>query len=91
GYEGGVISGGVAGGWGSLSEVALDLWKWVGVGMGVLCGIFVGMVGAGVSEVLNVVGMLRKRIGMEGKIVVVVMGMVLGKVFGWLFDWVIYM
>ncbi|GAA3322487.1 hypothetical protein GCM10020331_042560 [Ectobacillus funiculus] len=53
-----------------------------------LCGVFVGMLSAALTEVLNVLPILAKRIGVDGKkIVVLLMALVLGKVLGSLFHW----
>ncbi|MEI4790510.1 stage V sporulation protein AB [Bacillus sp. FJAT-53060] len=90
GYEAAVICGAVVGGWGTLSLSHLHLSKWLTLPIGLLSGIFVGMLAAALTEVLNVLPILTKRIGMDGKIVLLLMAIVLGKVFGSLFHWLIY-
>ncbi|PIK27863.1 MULTISPECIES: stage V sporulation protein AB [Bacillus] len=90
GYEAAVISGAVVGGWATLSQMHLHLSKWLALPIGLLSGIFYGMLAAALTEVLNVLPILTKRIGMDGKIVLLLMAIVLGKVFGSLFHWLIY-
>jgi len=89
GYEAAVISGAVVGGWATLSQIHLHLTKWLALPVGLLSGIFVGMLAAALTEVLNVLPILTKRIGMDGKIVLLLMAIVLGKIFGSLFHWLI--
>lgn len=57
---------------------------------GLIAGIFVGMLAAALTEVLNVIPVLAKRIGMYEKIVVFLMAMALGKVLGSLFQWIYF-
>ncbi|MBJ6363466.1 stage V sporulation protein AB [Paenibacillus sp. GCM10012307] len=59
-------------------------------GMGVLDGIFIGMLAAALTEVMNVLPILAKRLKIGGFIHALVMAMVLGKVLGSLFDWLVY-
>jgi stage V sporulation protein AB len=55
--------------------------------IGLASGIFIGLLAAALTEVLNVFPILAKRIGIEGQIVVLIMAIVLGKIFGSLFHW----
>lgn len=50
--------------------------------IGAFAGIFVGMLAAGLTEVLNVFPILAKRLQMEDSIMILLMAMVLGKVVG---------
>lgn len=59
-------------------------------GIGLLDGIFVGMLAAALTEVMNVLPILAKRLQLGIYIQALVMSMVLGKVLGSLFDWLIY-
>ncbi|MFS0656419.1 stage V sporulation protein AB [Bacillus sp. 179-C3.3 HS] len=90
GYEAAVICGAAVGGWATLHHVHAHLSKWLTLPIGLLSGIFVGMLAAALTEVLNVLPILTKRIGLDGKIVLLLMAIVLGKVFGSLFHWLIY-
>nr|MBT3116200.1 stage V sporulation protein SpoVAB [Streptococcus oralis] len=58
--------------------------------LGIFCGTFIGMLAAALTEVLNVLPILAKRVGIEGKIVVLLVALVLGKVIGSLFHWIYF-
>ncbi|MNC28351.1 hypothetical protein D3C75_765520 [compost metagenome] len=58
--------------------------------MGLLGGIFVGMLAAALTEVINVLPILAKRMGMSKHILSLLMAMILGKVAGSLFEWLVY-
>ena len=47
-----------------------------------------GMLAAALTEVLNVFPVLAKRLGIDGKIIILIMAIVLGKIFGSIFQWV---
>src|SRR5699024_5068952 len=53
-------------------------------------GIFVGMLAAALAEVLNVFPILAKRIGVEGKLMWLLMALMFGKIIGSLFQWLIF-
>lgn len=57
---------------------------------GLLDGIFVGMLAAALTEVMNVLPILAKRTNLSNYMTSLVMAMVLGKTVGSLFDWLIY-
>jgi stage V sporulation protein AB len=87
-YEWSLISGSVIGGWLGLRGVTLHLSAWWLVPIGLACGIFIGMLAAALTEVLNVMPILAKRIGIgEQKIIILLMALVLGKIFGSIFHW----
>jgi stage V sporulation protein AB len=48
------------------------------------------MLAAALTEVLNVFPILAKRIGVDGKIAILLMAFVFGKVFGSLFQWIYF-
>ncbi|SEN22655.1 MULTISPECIES: stage V sporulation protein AB [Paenibacillus] len=58
--------------------------------IGTFDGIFVGMLGAALTEVMNVLPILAKRMRLSRYMVGLVMAMVLGKVTGSLFDWLVF-
>ncbi|PMC39780.1 stage V sporulation protein AB [Bacillus sp. UMB0899] len=89
-YEGAIILGAVLVGWVSLRNSMLfqsELWL---VPIGLLCGIFIGMLAAALTEVLNVFPILAKRVGLGEKIVVLLMAIVFGKIVGSLFHWMYF-
>ncbi|MNO07833.1 hypothetical protein D3C81_2302000 [compost metagenome] len=53
-------------------------------------GIFVGMLAAALTEVLNVLPILAKRLHMQKYLLGLLMAMVFGKVAGSLFEWFVY-
>ncbi|RJE89987.1 stage V sporulation protein AB [Paenibacillus sp. 1011MAR3C5] len=59
-------------------------------GAGLFDGIFVGMLAAALTEVMNVLPILAKRLQLSRYIVGLVMAMVLGKTLGSLFDWLVF-
>lgn len=89
-YEWAVILGAVAGCSGSLWNYSLYLPSFVAVPVGAACGIFVGMMAAALTEVLNVFPILAKRIGVDDKIIFLMMAFVLGKIAGSLFHWLFF-
>jgi stage V sporulation protein AB len=58
--------------------------------MGLLSGVFVGLLAAALTEVVNVLPILAKRIGMEPRIFWLLLAMMLGKVVGSLFQWIVF-
>lgn len=74
-----------------------DFWNWrissgpvVELGVGLFDGIFVGMLAAALTEVLNVLPILAKRLQMTHYLFGLLMAMVCGKVAGSLFDFFVY-
>ncbi|MDQ0194507.1 stage V sporulation protein AB [Paenibacillus wynnii] len=89
-YEGAMVGG-------SLIGTLSDFWNWrisagpiVELGVGLFDGIFVGLLAAALTEVLNVLPILAKRLNMTRYLFGMLMAMVCGKVAGSLFDWVVY-
>jgi stage V sporulation protein AB len=58
--------------------------------VGLLSGVFVGLLAAALTEVINVLPILAKRMGMSRHILLLLMAMVFGKVAGSLFEWLVY-
>ncbi|MCP8966940.1 stage V sporulation protein AB [Ectobacillus sp. SYSU M60031] len=87
-YEWAVVTGALCGGWASLRDTALHISMYWLVPLGLFCGVFVGMLAAALTEVTNVMPILAKRVGVEGKILFLLMALVLGKVVGSLFHWI---
>ncbi|MEK3881510.1 stage V sporulation protein AB [Paenibacillus sp. PL2-23] len=57
---------------------------------GLFDGLFVGMLAAALTEVMNVLPILAKRMRLSRYMVGLVMAMVLGKTIGSLFDWLYF-
>lgn len=89
-YELAVVMGAVLGGWVSLRDSVLGLPHFVLFFMGLLSGVFNGMLASALTEVLNVLPLLAKRVGVQEKIVYLLMAIVFGKIFGSLFQWIYF-
>ncbi|MDX8359749.1 MULTISPECIES: stage V sporulation protein AB [Bacillaceae] len=89
-YEWGVILGAVMGGWISLHDNTFLLPIFFIILIGLLNGVFVGLLAAALTEVLNVLPILAKRVGVVDQIVVLLMAIALGKVVGSLFHWLYF-
>jgi stage V sporulation protein AB len=86
-YEWSVIAG-------SIFFTCSDFFAWsysfsplLAVFIGLLAGAFVGMLAGALTEIMNVLPILAKRVGMASYILWLLMAMVFGKVLGSLVDW----
>lgn len=86
-YEWAIIIGTLIGTWGGLRTFELHLAPFFLLPIGLGLGVFVGMVAAGLTEVLNVLPILAKRLGINEQILILLMAIVLGKMLGSLFHW----
>ncbi|KZZ86483.1 MULTISPECIES: stage V sporulation protein AB [Bacillaceae] len=89
-YEWSVVTGAAAGGWISLRNTVLHLPAFFSVPIGLMDGMFIGLLAAALTEVLNVLPILAKRIGMAEQILIILMAIVLGKVCGSLYHWIFF-
>ncbi|RJS62469.1 stage V sporulation protein AB [Bacillus sp. PK3_68] len=89
-YEWAIILGVMAGTLVSFVPVALGLPALLLVPVGLLSGIFIGLLAAALTEVLNVFPILAKRIGVHEYIIALMMALALGKVAGSLFHWLYF-
>ncbi|MFL0362476.1 stage V sporulation protein AB [Pseudobacillus sp. 179-B 2D1 NHS] len=89
-YEWAIILGVMAGTLISFVPVALGLPALLLVPVGLLSGIFIGLLAAALTEVLNVFPILAKRIGVHEYIIALMMALALGKVAGSLFHWLYF-
>ena len=89
-FESAVIFGAISGTIFSLWDFTLGLTPVILAFMGALSGVFNGMLAAALTEVLNVFPILAKRIGMQDRILYILMALVLGKILGSLFQWIVY-
>lgn len=89
-FEWAVILGSLLGAWCSLRDVTFLASQYWLIILGLFCGTFVGMLAAALTEVLNVLPILAKRVGVDGKIVILLVALVLGKVIGSLFHWIYF-
>ncbi|MBB3109223.1 stage V sporulation protein AB [Paenibacillus phyllosphaerae] len=90
-FETAVLAGAMYWSLTDMLDVKLMLpWKIVLMPIGLLTGIFVGMLAAALTEVMNVLPILAKRLHLHDYMVALVMAMVLGKIIGSLFDWLVF-
>lgn len=89
-YEWAVVIGALTGVMASLRDPVLGISAYFLIPLGLTGGIFVGMLAAALTEVLNVLPILAKRIRLDGKIILLIMAIVLGKIFGSIFQWVYF-
>ncbi|WP_242143792.1 MULTISPECIES: stage V sporulation protein AB [unclassified Bacillus cereus group] len=89
-FEWAVIGGTLAGAWCSLRNITFQTSQYWLIVLGIFCGTFIGMLAAALTEVLNVLPILAKRIRIDGKIVLLLIALVLGKVVGSLFHWIYF-
>lgn len=86
-YEWSVVLGVISGSAATLWDIAFAFPPWLLIPLGASSGIFVGMLAAALTEVLNVLPILAKRIGIDGQIVILLMALVFGKIAGSLYQW----
>ncbi|ARI77191.1 stage V sporulation protein AB [Halobacillus mangrovi] len=89
-YEAAVIFGVLFGIYLSFGDIPIQVTYFGLIIWGLLHGIFIGMLAAALTEVLNVFPLLFKRIGVDGFLFTLLMALVLGKIAGSLFQWVIF-
>ncbi|WP_085523487.1 stage V sporulation protein AB [Tuberibacillus sp. Marseille-P3662] len=85
--EWGVVLGAIIGTSISLWNIKLALPSFLLIPIGLFSGLFIGMLAAALTEVLNVLPILAKRIGINQQILILLMAIVLGKICGSLFHW----
>jgi len=89
-YEWSIVLGTIFGDLVGLWDSIFNLPSFFLIPIGLFCGTFVGMLAAGLTEVINVIPILTKRIGVDGHLIIVLMAIVFGKVFGSLFHWIYF-
>jgi stage V sporulation protein AB len=89
-YEWAVVLGALSGSLMSLNNFAFHWSPYILVPIGLLTGVFFGMLAAALTEVLNVLPILTKRIGVNEQIITLLMAIVLGKIVGSLFHWLYF-
>lgn len=89
-YEGAVVTGVMV--WSTMDFFNLELkLSPIVVGyVGLMAGCFIGMLAAALTEVINVLPIMAKRLGMDGYLMWLLVAMILGKVLGSLFEWLMY-
>lgn len=86
-YEAAVVAGSLFFTWIDFSGVQLHLFPLGAAFFGLFAGCFVGMLAGALTEVINVLPILAKRLGMGDYMIWLLMAMIFGKVFGSLLEW----
>lgn len=89
-YEWSVVCGAVGGTFAFLQEFTFSLSAYLLIFLGIAGGIYVGMIAAALTEVLNVFPLLAKRIGIDDRLLILMMALVFGKIAGSLFHWIYF-
>ncbi|MDU0199902.1 MULTISPECIES: stage V sporulation protein AB [Paenibacillus] len=89
-YEAAVVLGSLLFTWVDFSDMKVQLFPISASLVGLFAGCFVGMLAAALTEIINVLPILAKRVGMGSYMILLLMAMIFGKVFGSLFEWLFY-
>lgn len=89
-YEGAVVTGVMVWSTADFFNLKFKLAPIVAGYVGLMAGCFIGMLAAALTEVINVLPIMAKRMGMDGYMMWLLTAMILGKVIGSLFEWLIY-
>ncbi|SDN89197.1 stage V sporulation protein AB [Paenibacillus sp. yr247] len=89
-YESAVVMGSLLFTWVDFSDLKLHFFPMGTAFVGLFAGCFVGMLAAALTEIINVLPILAKRVGMGSYMILLLMAMIFGKVFGSLFEWLFY-
>ncbi|MDX8046074.1 stage V sporulation protein AB [Gracilibacillus sp. S3-1-1] len=89
-YQASVIVGALLGTYFTFTDWTLQIPNILLGFWGLLHGIFIGMLAAALTEVLNVFPILMKRLGIDKEILWLLMAIVIGKIVGSLFHWIIF-
>ncbi|SDW55898.1 stage V sporulation protein AB [Marininema mesophilum] len=89
-YEHSLILGTVGATWMDFFGWTIHLSPMGLIPIGLIAGCFIGLLAAALTEVINVLPILAKRIRLQDHLLYLLMAMVLGKVVGSLFQWIVY-
>ncbi|WP_204667183.1 stage V sporulation protein AB [Gracilibacillus alcaliphilus] len=89
-YQFSVIAGALLGTYFTFTDVTIQLPLILVSFWGLLHGVFIGMLAAALTEVLNVFPILLKRLGIDKELLWLLMAIVIGKIVGSLFQWLIF-
>jgi len=89
-FEGAIVTGVMVWTVADFMDWKITLAPFVTAVIGFIAGCFVGMLAGALTEVLNVLPIMAKRLGLGPYIIWLLMAMVLGKVAGSLFEWIIF-
>ncbi|KGX85976.1 stage V sporulation protein AB [Pontibacillus litoralis] len=89
-YEWSVVIGVIIGTCLSFMDQVFSMPNMMSLIWGSFHGVFIGMLAAALTEVINVFPLLTRRVGMEKYLIWFFMAIVLGKIGGSLFQWILF-
>lgn len=89
-YEAAVVIGSIVFTWLDFTDLNFNVFPLGAALIGLFAGCFVGMLAAALTEIINVLPILAKRVGMDSYMIWLLMAMIFGKVIGSLFEWLVY-
>lgn len=89
-YQVSIIMGAICWIWIGFQDIHFKLSALLTIIYGLFAGIFIGMLAAALTEILNVLPILARRINVEHKIILLLLAMILGKVLGSLYQWIFF-
>ncbi|MCF6408298.1 stage V sporulation protein AB [Pseudalkalibacillus salsuginis] len=89
-YEISIITGVLFSSWYGLRDYTISSSQWLLIPIGLASGTFIGMLAAALTEVLNVLPVLMKRVGFKEQVLILLMAILFGKVIGSLFHWIFF-
>ncbi len=89
-YEISIIIGVLFSSWYGLRDYTISSSQWLLIPIGLASGTFIGMLAAALTEVLNVLPILMKRVGFKEQVLILLMAILFGKVIGSLFHWIFF-
>ncbi|MFD0870658.1 Uncharacterised protein [Chlamydia abortus] len=89
-YEGAVISGALYWTFADFFDWQAAMTPFSAVFLGFFAGGFVGMLAAALTEIINVLPILAKRLGLGQYVILFLMAMIFGKVIGSLLEWFLF-
>jgi len=89
-YEWAAVFGAITGTLAFLQQPTFALPSFLLTVLGLADGIYVGMLAAALTEVLDVFPLLAKRIGIDDRLLILMMALVFGKIIGSLFHWIYF-
>jgi stage V sporulation protein AB len=89
-YEGAIIAGVMVWSTADFFDWQFNFSPICTIYVGLLAGCYVGMLAAALTEVINVLPIMAKRLGMDDYMKWLLAAMIIGKVAGSLFEWLIY-
>lgn len=70
-----------------FSDFHLNLSKYITIPIGIICGVFIGLLSSALAEVLNVIPVLSKKLKIKDSLKYVIWTLMVGKVVGSLYFW----